>query len=443
MFNPAFIKRKAGERGRPAGAMHLPAGGPTRHPSESRGNPKVAARGMPTHFLTAPMLAGRAHSLIVQSRLAISLAWIAGYVNTAAVLTCGVVTSHVTGHASTLGKDMAQRAWSDAALMGALIGAFFLGALVSGFALELGRHRGWASIYVLPAAIEFVLLAVFAVGVRLHDDAAIEVGGRLWWMTMVAALAMGVQNATITRISSGVVRTTHLTGIVTDLGHESAQLALMRRLLGKGPRLGEGEARGPSVQRLVLLSSILVAFIAGSVCGAWIYFELPRWSMLAPLVLLAWIIIADLRTPICEIEEAIVAEVADAPARRTGIAVFRAIPRGGDARGDERGAARGEAHLPDLGLLLERAGEERRTVIIDLSNARVFGPLAASAIDGAFRAAERSGHRVIVAGLDEGQRATVNALSRSDLLTDANSAPTVAGALEIAEAISRDGPISR
>ena len=92
------------------------------------------------------MLANRAHSLIVRSRLAISLAWVAGYVNTAAVLTCGVVTSHLTGHASNLGRDVALRAWGDAALMAALIGSFFMGALISGFALELGRLRGWASI---------------------------------------------------------------------------------------------------------------------------------------------------------------------------------------------------------------------------------------------------------------------------------------------------------
>ncbi|MEY3144190.1 MAG: hypothetical protein RLY21_2683 [Planctomycetota bacterium] len=371
------------------------------------------------------MLANRAHSIIVQSRLAISLAWVAGYVNTAAVLTCGVVTSHLTGHASNLGRDVALRAWSDAALMAALIGSFFLGALISGFALELGRQRGWVSIYVLPAAIEFVLLAAFAVGVRMHDTATPEVGGTLWWMTAVAALAMGVQNATITRISSGVVRTTHLTGIVTDLGHESAQLAVMRRLMGRGLRLAEGKSRGPSAQRLLLLSSILVSFIVGSASAAWIYYEFPRWSMLAPLVLLAWIIIADLRTPICEIEEAIVAELEGAPSRRTGIAVFRAIPRGGDSRG--------EAHLPDLTRLLERAGDDRRAVVVDLSNAHAFGPLAANAVHGMLRAAEQSGHRVVFAGLDDGERATINALSRADLLTDANSAPTLAGALEIAE----------
>ena len=72
-------------------------------------------------------------------------------------------------------------------------------------------------------------------------------------------------------------------------------------------------------------------------------------------------------------------------------------------------------------------------MVVDLSGARVSGPLAASAIHAMLRAAEHTGHRVVFAGLDEGECATINAVSRADLLTDANSAPTLAGALEIAE----------
>ena len=159
---------------------------------------------------------------------------------------------------------------------------------------------------VAPAAIARVLVQAALLS-NFAFDRYVTLEGKK--AATVAALAMGVQNATITRISSGVVRTTHLTGIVTDLGHESAQLAVMRRVFGKRTQPGGGETRGPSVQRLVLLASILVAFIAGSASGAWIYLESPGWSMLAPLVLLAWIIVADLRTPICEIEEALVAEL--------------------------------------------------------------------------------------------------------------------------------------
>ena len=394
------------------------------------------------------MLANRAHTLILQARLAISLAWVAGYVNVVAVMTCGFVVSHVTGNASTLGRELILSQWSAAALMAVLLLAFFVGAFVSGFAIELGRQRNWSSIYVLPAAIELLLLTAFAIGVRRHDPSAPEAGATLWWMTIVATLSMGVQNATITRISSGVVRTTHLTGIVTDLGHESAQLAIVRWIFGRGvagdrarradrnsrragpnSRRAGADPRGPSYQRLFLLASIFAAFVAGSASGAFIYLELPHWSMIAPIALLGWIVVQDLRTPICELEEAQLAESGGALAMLEDVAVFKAIPRGGDAR---------ETHLPDLASWVEGLPAAKRIVILDLSRARVFGPLAANALHSLFAAAARSGHRVLIAGLDGGEVATINALSRSDLLHAGNSAADLAGALHLAVAPVRE-----
>ncbi|MEY5031667.1 MAG: hypothetical protein RL354_698 [Planctomycetota bacterium] len=388
------------------------------------------------------MIAHRAHTFILQARLAISLAWVAGYVNLVALATCGTMVSHLTGHGTALGRELVDLSWWAAALTAVLFAAFFGGAFLSGFAVELGRQRNWASLYVLPAAIELVLLAVFAVGVRLHDPSAVERGATLWWMTVVATAAMGVQNATITRISSGVVRTTHLTGIVTDLGHESAQLAVVRWLLGRGARAASaGDSggrcappggRGPSYQRLVLLASILGAFVAGGVSAAIVYREAPHWSMAAPIALLAWIIVADLRTPICEIEEARLEESDAGLAVMAGVAdvaVFRVIGRGGGR----------EAHLPDLAAWVDGLPEDKRVVILDLGHVRAFGPLAANALHALMAATARTGRRAIVAGIDGVEMATINALSRSDLLNEHNSAPDLGGALRVAAESAADG----
>ncbi|MFM2165548.1 MAG: hypothetical protein RL325_1985 [Planctomycetota bacterium] len=369
------------------------------------------------------MLANRAHTLILQARLAISLAWVAGYVNIIALATCGYVVSHVTGNATTLGADLAAARWELASLMAALLLAFFAGACISGFAIEFGRQRDWASIYVLPAAIEIALLALFAAGVRMHDPAEPEHGVTLWWMTIVATLSMGVQNATITRISSGVVRTTHLTGIITDLGHESAQLAVVRWFFGRGVGRGAPDERGPSFQRLLLLASILGAFVVGSVCGALAYAHGPHWSMAAPIALLGWIVLADIRTPICGIEEALVAEASADAAALAGVAVFKVIPRGGAAR---------EAHLPDLARFVDGLPPDTRRVVIDLAHAQAFGPLAANALVAMDHAAKRAGRSVYLAGLDSGEVATINALSRQGLLHEGNSAPDLPGALRLA-----------
>lgn len=377
------------------------------------------------------MLVNRAHTFILQSRLVISLAWVAGFVNVVALLTCGQVVSHMTGHATTLGSSIARSDWTLAALVVALLAAFFAGAFASGFVIEIGRQRSWASIYVLPAALEIALLALFAVGVQQHDIATPEHGTRLWWMTVVATLSMGVQNATITRISSGVVRTTHLTGIVTDLGHESAQLAIVRWLFGRRAHGQEPEERGPSFQRLFLLASIFGSFVLGSVVGALVYLEYPHWSMAAPIALLGWIVLQDLRTPICAIEEAVIAETADDRVRQADVAVFTAIPRGGGER---------EAHLPDLGAWLDRLPGSKRVVVLDLSHTQAFGPLAASALNGMLAAAARSGRRVIVSGLDGGEIATINALSRADLLHSANATANINEAMRLVAGLRAGEP---
>ncbi|MCE2881836.1 MAG: DUF1275 domain-containing protein [Planctomycetaceae bacterium] len=232
-------------------------------------------------------------STVLQSRLAISLAWIAGYVNLVALMTCGIVTSHMTGHAGALGRSMAEGSYAQARFVAVLLAAFVFGAFLAGFAIEFARSRGWRRVYVLPAAIELSLLVAFGVGVELHDPSAAETGAGLWWMGVIGTLAMGVQNATITRISQGVVRTTHLTGILTDIGHECARLAVFRRMFAQGD--GDGASIMP---RLALLLTLALSFIAGAVAGTYAFGWFPRWSMVPPVVLLAWIIAQDMRRPI-------------------------------------------------------------------------------------------------------------------------------------------------
>ena len=243
-----------------------------------------------------------AHSPVLQARLAISLAWVAGYTNIIAVLVCGHVASHVTGHASQLGQAAAGGDWSLALFVGAILAAFFLGAVLSACATEIARWRGVRSVYVAPAALELALLGVFAQLVRLHDPTEIESGAMLWWMTIVASIAMGLQNATITRISGGVVRTTHLTGVLTDLGLESVRRAMERLAFRTGKSERDPETQAQSEEsarwRLLLLASIFGAFVLGSACGVLAFNAFAHWSMLPPMALLGWVVAVDIRRPI-------------------------------------------------------------------------------------------------------------------------------------------------
>ncbi len=250
----------------------------------------------------------QAHSLAQQSRLAITLAWVAGYTNILAFLTCGHVISHVSGTTSDLGGAVATGTWGVAAFLLYLLATFFVGAAVSGFATEFGRRRGWESIYVLPMAIEALLLALFALGVELHEVGTVERGLSLYAMSGAASLAMGLQNATITRISNGVVRTTHVTGVLTDLGLETAQFILWLR--DRRSNAPPGAVRAivhstqshPTAMRLFLLLSIVGSFALGAGLGTAAYQFMPRLAMMPPVLFLAWIIYQDVRRPIAEIE---------------------------------------------------------------------------------------------------------------------------------------------
>ncbi len=373
------------------------------------------------------MFVVRAHTFILQARLAISLAWVAGYTNIIAIVVCGHAVSYVTGHAAALGRDLTDGAWVPITHMCGLLASFFLGALLSGFLTEWGKQRSWNSIYVLPAAFEIALLIVFANFVRLHDPDAPESMRTLWWMTVTASVAMGLQNATITNISSGVVRTTHLTGVLTDLGHESAQLVVERTTIGKIIMAPGSQHRGPSFQRLALLSSIFGSFVLGSALGALALGYFAHWSMLPPVLLLGYIIVQDVRAPICEIEAAEVAQIGGR-AIAADIAVFKAIHRGGEAGT--------QVQLPDLAAWIAQVPQGKRAVILDIVSGRGLGPLAANGFNAMFIAADQHGQRVIVAGVSSVDCATINALSRANLLNDLNSAPNLHDALALAAALS-------
>lgn len=276
------------------------------------------------------------HSFTQQARLAITLSWIGGYTNMIALLTCGQAVSHVTGTTSALGGRLAEGEFTFALFAAMLLGMFGLGAAAAGFMLEVGRSRRWDSLYVWPMAVEAGLLAVFAILVEFHDARTVETGWPLWLMTGIAALAMGLQNATITRISGGVVRTTHVTGVVTDIGLEGAQVITRwirwvhetqrqqqqrqspghadgragpwRALLRAGARKAAGVIRGrrpegapTTLKRLALLITILAAFGFGTFVGAFAFSLAPQWSMLPPVVLLVWVIAQDLLVPIADV----------------------------------------------------------------------------------------------------------------------------------------------
>ena len=87
------------------------------------------------------MLSASAYSFRQKSRLAISLSWVAGYVNVIAFAICGQLISHMTGNTSHLGLSLGEGDWRGIAFFGFLVGSFFTGAIASAIMTEGARRR--------------------------------------------------------------------------------------------------------------------------------------------------------------------------------------------------------------------------------------------------------------------------------------------------------------
>ena len=136
------------------------------------------------------------------------LALTAGMVNVIGVLGFEhQAITHLTGTTSMLAAAAAQQQWRVVGHFSALIGAFFIGCVFSGFllresTLKLGRRYGLA---LLVAA----LLLFLAIPLLERQSA---------FGMYAAACACGIQNAMVSTYSGAVVRVSHLSGMFTDLG---------------------------------------------------------------------------------------------------------------------------------------------------------------------------------------------------------------------------------
>ncbi len=151
------------------------------------------------------------------------LSFVAGVVNIAGILSLETLTTNVTGHFAYFSKAFVDRDYHWMLLYLLFIFFFLLGAFVSGWLNEILTHTREKLSYLIPVCIEFVILLAVAI-IGVGNDAPYISGA----MACSLLFAMGLQNALVTKISQSVVRTTHLTGLFTDLGIELSQLLFYR-----------------------------------------------------------------------------------------------------------------------------------------------------------------------------------------------------------------------
>ncbi len=193
------------------------------------------------------------------------LAFQAGLLNMGGFMACGHFVSHVTGYATHFGYEIGRQDYKHALALLMVPGFFLLGSILSGLLVDLRLKLRKKPKYHLVFGVLFLLtLAVVVLGFNNYlgkfGDPVED--SRDYTLIALLCLICGIQNGTITLVSRSVVRTTHLTGITTDLGIGIVRFLNRRRL--KGMVDDEGMA---NLMRL----GIMIFFVAGSVFGMQIF----------------------------------------------------------------------------------------------------------------------------------------------------------------------------
>ncbi|NUM58439.1 MAG: DUF1275 domain-containing protein [Bdellovibrionaceae bacterium] len=207
-----------------------------------------------------------------------SFAFQAGCVNVGGFLACHRFVTHTTGFATFFGSEMAKGSVSMA--LGYLsVPLFFLaGAMFSAFFTDrrsLHNHKPnflivfavmWVCFLTVIILSEFQFFGVFGEEISLSKD---------YFLISLLSLSSGLQNAMITSVSKTVVRTTHLTGLTTDLG-----IGLIR--IFSSPTEYQ---RHQEIQAIRMRLGIIIGFILGSWLGASVFYKYDYRGFFIPFLI--------------------------------------------------------------------------------------------------------------------------------------------------------------
>ncbi|OOG55882.1 hypothetical protein B0E47_08470 [Rhodanobacter sp. B05] len=188
------------------------------------------------------------------------LAFIAGMVNAAGYLGFRHESiSNMTGNTSLLGIALGNSGGSEAVHWALAIASFVFGATLSGMivqqsTLKLGRRYGVALV------LESLLLVAAVPLLEASNSAGLY----------LASVGMGLQNGIVSAYSGAVIRTTHVTGIFTDLGIYIGHM--LRRL-------------PVDMLRLRVCMVVAASFMIGSAAGAMLFRVMQERTLLIPAAL--------------------------------------------------------------------------------------------------------------------------------------------------------------
>ncbi|WP_434035831.1 YoaK family protein [Formosa sp. 4Alg 33] len=215
-------------------------------------------------------------------RIATILSFVAGIVNVSGFLAFKQLTTNVTGHFALFIYDVSNLEFWIGTIYFLYIFSFLFGSFLSSFLIEKFKESKQLNVFVIPTLIECLVLT--SIGL-LSNFVEIDYAD---FIVCLLLFAMGVQNSFVTKISNAVVRTTHLTGLFTDLGIDISQLFF--------PKLYPNREKLKSQIKLRIY--IILFFFAGGLIGGFLYSEMHfglNTLIFATLILLGSLFFDDFR----------------------------------------------------------------------------------------------------------------------------------------------------
>ena len=198
---------------------------------------------------------GKTSTLSHNLQIASLLSFVAGIVNVTGFFAVQRLTTNVTGHFAFFVDEVFKLNFWEGLVYFLYIFFFFLGSFFSNLLIEIISRKDDHYIYVVPASIECLIL--FVIGFWGQDLVMKSQNSIAFGLLF----AMGLQNSLVTTISNASVRTTHLTGLFSDLGIEISQLFFYKAK----------EQKSKLVSSIKLRLTIISFFFTGGIVGGIFY----------------------------------------------------------------------------------------------------------------------------------------------------------------------------
>jgi uncharacterized membrane protein YoaK (UPF0700 family) len=231
---------------------------------------------MPADFLHG--LTRRTRTRRSNRQLGGVLAFVAGAVNAGGFLAVQRYTSHMTGVVSAIADDLVLGQFALAMAGVSALLAFLCGAAVTAVLINWARRRELHGEFALSLMLEALLLLIFGL---LGANLELFVDVFLPSTVLLLCFIMGLQNAIVTKISQAEIRTTHMTGVITDLGIELGRLVYWNRASSVDDRHFVRANR----DKLAIHATILGLFFVGGIAGA-LAFKSVGFSATVPIAAL-------------------------------------------------------------------------------------------------------------------------------------------------------------